>query len=201
VRLEEHTVAAHARGGRTAARAVIDSIKRQPLFAQRRTTQETHTINTKPEGCALASGYSAASDSGGPACRTVLAPSAMLRGLWGVASALPVAVVIHDHVALLHVVGQEDAGQGLQPGDVVSVLRQGRPLLPSDTVVVLAPEGGRSLVGSVVRRTDNWLEWALGTGDGHSSVRTGRGLDVPLGLVVGRATHVVWPLEHARRLH
>jgi hypothetical protein len=30
----------------------------------------------------------------------------MLRGLWGVASALPVAVVIHDHVALLHVVGQ-----------------------------------------------------------------------------------------------
>ncbi len=111
---------------------------------------------------------------------------------------VPVAVVVRDHVATLHAVEHDGDGaqQDLQRDDIVLVRRLNPSLLPGDTVVVQTPDGRRTQLGKILRRTDSWAG-LVAAQDAHA-IKPAHGKNVPLVLVVGKVTHVVWPLQRVR---
>jgi hypothetical protein len=121
-----------------------------------------------------------------------------MQRLWAGLTALPVAVVVRDHLLTWHTVTQECTlpTTDLLPGDVLAVWRPTRALRPGQIFVASSPDGKQSVVGVATRTTDTWVEAWVSAG----SKQRPRAENLPVALIQGVAVCVLWPPSRGQLL-
>ena len=119
-----------------------------------------------------------------------------MQRLWAGLTALPVAVVVTDHLFTWHTAEAPLPTADVLAGDVLAVWRPARALRPGHILVASTPDGKQSLAGVATRTTDSWVEWSV-PGSRH---RPGPAENLPVALVQGVAVCVLWPPSRCKLL-
>lgn len=120
-----------------------------------------------------------------------------MHRLWAGLTALPVAVVVRDHLVTWHTADGLLPGVDVLPGDLLAVWRPARALRPGQVLVASTPDGRAAQAGVATRTTDSWVEW-VPVPRQHGPVRAAE--NVPVALVQGVAVCVMWPPSRCRLL-